>query len=99
MVKAPAALRPAQQTLSPHACACHICDSLNAPGCAGRAPFKHLVYPLPEEGGLGVHLTLDLQGEAKFGPDVQVLTGLCPSCITSVRLLPKLCLPQVLLAE
>lgn len=29
------------------------------------------MYPLPEEGGLGVHLTLDLQGAAKFGPDVQ----------------------------
>ncbi len=38
---------------------------------AGRAPFKHLVYPLPEGAGLGVHLTLDLGGQAKFGPDVQ----------------------------
>ena len=46
-----------------------------------------------------MHLTLDLQGEAKFGPDVQVLTGLCPSCITPVRVLPGLCLPQVLPAE
>ena len=38
---------------------------------AGRAPFKHLIYPLPEAAGLGVHLTLDLGGQAKFGPDVQ----------------------------
>lgn len=37
----------------------------------GRAPFSHLVYPVPEEGGLGVHLTLDLGGQARFGPDVQ----------------------------
>lgn len=38
---------------------------------AGKAPFSHLVYPVPEEGGLGVHLTLDLGGQARFGPDVQ----------------------------
>ncbi|MDY0743568.1 NAD(P)/FAD-dependent oxidoreductase [Paucibacter sp. R3-3] len=38
---------------------------------AGRAPFSRLVYPLPEPGGLGVHLTLDLAGQARFGPDVE----------------------------
>ena len=38
---------------------------------AGRAPFTHLIYPLPQSAGLGVHLTLDLAGQAKFGPDVQ----------------------------
>jgi L-2-hydroxyglutarate oxidase LhgO len=37
----------------------------------GRAPFTHLIYPVPETGGLGVHLTLDLGGQAKFGPDVE----------------------------
>jgi len=37
----------------------------------GRSPFSHLVYPLPEPGGLGVHLTLDLGGQARFGPDVE----------------------------
>lgn len=40
---------------------------------AGRAPFSHLVYPLPVDGGLGVHLTLDLGGQARFGPDVEWL--------------------------
>ncbi len=38
---------------------------------SGKAPFSHLIYPLPEAAGLGVHLTLDLGGQAKFGPDVQ----------------------------
>lgn len=38
---------------------------------ASRAPFSRLVYPLPEPGGLGVHLTLDLAGQARFGPDVE----------------------------
>lgn len=37
----------------------------------GKAPFSRLIYPLPEPGGLGVHLTLDLGGQAKFGPDVE----------------------------
>lgn len=37
----------------------------------GRAPFKRLVYPVPEPGGLGVHVTLDLAGQARFGPDVE----------------------------
>lgn len=40
----------------------------------GRCPFSRLVYPLPEPGGLGVHLTLDLAGQARFGPDVQWVT-------------------------
>jgi D-amino-acid oxidase len=38
---------------------------------AGRAPFSRLVYPVPEKDGLGVHLTLDLSGQARFGPDVE----------------------------
>ena len=38
---------------------------------SGRAPFSRLVYPVPEPGGLGVHLTLDLAGQARFGPDVE----------------------------
>lgn len=39
--------------------------------CTVRAPFQHLVYPVPEPGGLGVHLTLDLGGQARFGPNVE----------------------------
>ena len=38
---------------------------------SGRAPFSRLIYPVPEAAGLGVHLTLDMGGQAKFGPDVQ----------------------------
>jgi L-2-hydroxyglutarate oxidase LhgO len=36
-----------------------------------RPPFSRLVYPIPEPGGLGVHVTLDLAGQARFGPDVE----------------------------
>jgi L-2-hydroxyglutarate oxidase LhgO len=36
-----------------------------------RAPFSRLIYPVPEPGGLGVHVTLDLAGQARFGPDVE----------------------------
>lgn len=39
--------------------------------CSARSPFSRLIYPVPEPGGLGVHLTLDLAGQAKFGPDVE----------------------------
>ena len=39
--------------------------------CSVRAPFSRLIYPVPEPGGLGVHLTLDLAGQARFGPDVE----------------------------
>ncbi len=38
---------------------------------ASRPPFSRLVYPVPEPGGLGVHVTLDLAGQARFGPDVE----------------------------
>lgn len=36
-----------------------------------KAPFNHLIYPAPEQAGLGIHLTLDLAGQARFGPDVE----------------------------
>jgi L-2-hydroxyglutarate oxidase LhgO len=48
---------------------------------SGRAPFRRLVYPVPEPGGLGVHLTIDLGGQAKFGPDVQWLDIADSKCI------------------
>jgi len=37
----------------------------------GKAPFTRLIYPVPQAAGLGVHLTLDLGGQAKFGPDTE----------------------------
>ena len=39
--------------------------------CSARAPFSRLIYPVPVSGGLGVHLTLDMGGLARFGPDVE----------------------------
>jgi L-2-hydroxyglutarate oxidase LhgO len=42
---------------------------------SGPSPFEHLVYPIAEPGGLGVHVTLDLAGQVKFGPDVTWLDG------------------------
>jgi L-2-hydroxyglutarate oxidase LhgO len=41
--------------------------------CQGARPFRHLVYPMPSEAGLGVHATLDLDGSTRFGPDVEWL--------------------------
>ena len=38
---------------------------------AGRSPFSRLIYPVPVPGGLGVHLSIDLGGQARFGPDVE----------------------------
>jgi len=53
----------------------HVPDLYLAKGSyftlAGHAPFSHLIYPVPVPGGLGVHLTLDLGGAARFGPDVE----------------------------
>jgi L-2-hydroxyglutarate oxidase LhgO len=43
---------------------------------SGPAPFRHLVYPMPREGSLGIHLTLDVAGQAKFGPDLEWSPGL-----------------------
>jgi len=41
--------------------------------CHGKSPFAHLVYPVPEDGGLGIHATLDLAGRTRFGPNVEWL--------------------------
>jgi L-2-hydroxyglutarate oxidase LhgO len=55
--------------------ACHVPTPYFAKGnyftLAGRSPFSRLIYPVPEAAGLGVHLTLDLGDQAKFGPDVE----------------------------
>jgi L-2-hydroxyglutarate oxidase LhgO len=48
---------------------------------SGRAPFSRLIYPVPEAAGLGVHLTLDLAGQARFGPDVQWIEPATPEAI------------------
>lgn len=57
--------------------AAHVPRAHYSKGCyfslAGRAPFGRLVYPLPQDAWLGVHLTLDLGGQARFGPDAQWL--------------------------
>ncbi|HTR87363.1 MAG TPA: NAD(P)/FAD-dependent oxidoreductase [Reyranella sp.] len=42
----------------------------------GRSPFTRLIYPVPVPGGLGVHITVDLGGQAKFGPDVEWIDGI-----------------------
>ena len=47
------------------------CAKGNYFALTGRSPFSRLIYPVPEAAGLGVHLTLDLAGRAKFGPDVE----------------------------
>jgi L-2-hydroxyglutarate oxidase LhgO len=40
-------------------------------GCLGRPAFSRLIYPAPVDGGLGTHVTLDLAGRMRFGPDVE----------------------------
>ena len=42
----------------------------------GKAPFRHLIYPMPGATGLGIHVTPDLSGHARFGPDVQFIERL-----------------------
>ncbi len=48
----------------------------------GRSPFSRLVYPIPVNGGLGVHYTLDLAGRGRFGPDVEWLGGDDPEMVS-----------------
>ena len=49
----------------------HYCKGNYYALSGARAPFERLIYPAPEAAGLGVHLTLDLGGQARFGPDVE----------------------------
>lgn len=60
----------------------------------GRSPFRRLIYPVPEPGGLGIHATLDLSGRVRFGPDVewvehendlQVNAARTPNFVDSIR--------------
>jgi len=48
-------------------------------GLSVKSPFTHLVYPVPEPGGLGVHVTLDMGGRARFGPNVEWLASSDPA--------------------
>ena len=57
---------------------------------AGRSPFSRLIYPVPVPGGLGVHITVDLAGQAKFGPDVEWIAGID---YTSIRTAPTSSMP------
>jgi len=50
-------------------------------GCAGKPAFQRLIYPAPVDGGLGVHVTLDLSGRMRFGPDVEWLTTNDPDAV------------------
>jgi len=63
----------------------------------GKNPFRHLVYPVPEPGGLGVHLTLDMAGAARFGPNVEWLSTDDPAAIdyAASSSLPDLFAPKV----
>jgi L-2-hydroxyglutarate oxidase LhgO len=61
------ALRGFPQHKVPH---CYYAKG-NYYSLSSRSPFTHLIYPVPEAAGLGVHLTLDLAGQARFGPDVE----------------------------
>ena len=45
-------------------------------GVSARVPFDHLIYPIPERDGLGVHLTIDMGGRSKFGPDTEWVEGI-----------------------
>ena len=55
---------------SQHIPSAYLCKG-NYFNLQGKAPFDHLIYPVPQHAGLGVHLTLDLGGQAKFGPDTE----------------------------
>lgn len=53
----------------------------------GKAPFKHLIYPVPEkeQKGLGIHATLDMAGQVRFGPDVEYIDSIDYSVATDRR--------------
>ena len=55
----------------------------------GKNPFSRLIYPVPVDGGLGVHLTLDLNGQMRFGPDVEWLEQVSPQTTLDYSVDPK----------
>ena len=64
---------------------------------SAKSPFRHLIYPVPERGGLGVHLTLDMDGAARFGPNVEWLATDDPAAIdyTVSPGMPELFAPRI----
>jgi L-2-hydroxyglutarate oxidase LhgO len=70
-------IQPLQTNLIPQL---HLAKG-NYFGCSANPGFQHLLYPAPVDGGLGVHLTLDLQNSIRFGPDVEWLGTSDPSMI------------------
>jgi L-2-hydroxyglutarate oxidase LhgO len=75
------ALAAAIRGLAPELVPQARCAKGNYFSLSSRVPFSHLIYPVPEEAGLGVHLTLDLAGQARFGPDVEWITPAAPELI------------------
>ena len=69
---APALAARMQGLAASHVPQAHFCKGSYF-SLAGRAPFARLIYPIPQAAGLGVHLTLDLGGQARFGPDTEWL--------------------------
>ena len=67
---APGLLRLIDGFPQAHAPASHYAKG-NYYSLVGKSPFSRLIYPVPEPGGLGVHITIDLGGQARFGPDVE----------------------------
>ena len=60
---------------APWARAVYYCKG-NYFGMTGKVPFSRLIYPVPERDGLGTHLTLDLAGRGRFGPDTEWIDGI-----------------------
>jgi L-2-hydroxyglutarate oxidase LhgO len=59
-----------EELAPPHRRRIHYCKGTYF-GVSARVPFRHLIYPVPERDGLGVHLTLDMGGAGRFGPDTE----------------------------
>lgn len=59
----------------PHPPTAYFCKG-NYYGLTGRSPFSRLIYPVPEQAGLGVHVTIDLAGRCRFGPDTEWVEAL-----------------------